>query len=229
MDRSRWLMAGISVTASLTLIWSLNWFAGQLIPDIYPGELAYKPVEDMPPRVDLASIQRGWPDSLDEPGERNRLTAYRHDIERQALAPAAAPNAAPAPAAPLDLGALLASADANAGKEKARACMSCHDFATGGPDRIGPNLWGVIGRDVAARPGFAYSPAMAAQPGTWTFERLFAYLASPARAIPGNRMSFAGLRRPEDRAAVIKYLTTLGNNPPPLPRSRSAVQSGKAK
>ena len=56
MDRSRWQMVGISVTASLTLIWSLNWFVKQLIPDINPGELAYKPVEDLPPLVDLVKV-----------------------------------------------------------------------------------------------------------------------------------------------------------------------------
>ncbi|MEP7350426.1 MAG: cytochrome c family protein [Sphingorhabdus sp.] len=221
MERSRWLMVGISVTAAVASILCLNWFVGQLYPDRYPGELAYKPVENMPPRVDLASIQRGWPDSLDEPGERNRLTAYRHDFERQAPAPAALPSAVPATVLPLDLDALLASADANTGKSKARVCASCHDFAPGGPDRVGPNLWGVIGRDIAARAGFSYSPAMAAQPGAWTYDRLFAYLESPSRAIPGNKMSFAGLRHPADRAAVIKYLNSLDNNPRAMTQPRA--------
>lgn len=222
MNRSRWLMAGISVAASIAVIWSIDWFAEQLNPTTYPGELAYKPVDNLPPRVDLASIQRGWPGSLDEPGERNRLTAYRHDVERQAPTLVSTPVAAPAPAPPLDLGALLASADANEGKGKARVCASCHDFAPGGPDRIGPNLWGMIGRDIASRPGFSYSPAMMAHQGVWTYDQLFAYLESPARAMPGNKMAFAGLRRPEDRAAVIKYFATLGDNSPPLPQPQTA-------
>lgn len=213
MERSRWMMASISVAAAVASIWSLNWFAGQLFPDRYPGVLSYKPVEDMPPRVDLVSIQRGWPASLDEPGERNRLTAYIRDIESQAPAPIASPVAAPVAVAPVDLDLLLASADANAGKSKARVCATCHDFTAGGPDRIGPSLWAVVGRDIAARKGYSYSPAMTKQPGAWTYDRLFAYLESPARAVPGTKMSFAGFRNPADRAAVIKYLDSLGASP----------------
>lgn len=223
MNRDRRRIAGLSIAAAIAVAWGGYWFAGRLIPISYPGELASKPAEDMPPRVDLASIQRGWPNGLDEPGERNRVAAYMHDIERQA--PLAAPAAAPVPAAPVDLGALLASADAVAGKEKARVCTTCHDFERGGPDRTGPNLWGVIGRHVASRAGFSYSPAMAAQQGVWSYDRLFTYLASPARAVPGNKMAFAGFRRPEDRAAVLKYLASLGDTPPPLPRP----QAGGAK
>jgi cytochrome c len=218
MDRESWRIACISIAAAIGVAGGGHWFAGRLIPVRYPGALASKPAEDMPPRVDLAAVQRGWPDGVDEPGERNRLAAYLHDIERQAPMPIAAPAAASAPAAPVDLGSLLASADANAGKQTAQVCTTCHDFSPGGPNRTGPNLWGVIGRHVASYPGFSYSPAMAAQQGAWSYDRLFTYLASPARAVPGNKMGFAGLHRPEDRAAVIKYLATLGNNPPPLPR-----------
>lgn len=207
-------MAGMAVAAALTVALAGNWFAHRLIPVTYPGALAYKP-EDAPPPVDLAAIQRGWPGGLEAPGERDRLMAYMRDIEHQAPLPPAAPRAAAAPARPIDLGTLLASADANAGKDRARACVTCHDFQAGGPDRIGPNLWGVVGRDIAGKPGYAYSPALAAQPGAWSYDRLFAYLASPARDVPGTKMSFAGLRRPEDRAAVIKYLATLGKSPPP--------------
>lgn len=226
MNRRRAWRIGSAVTAALVVAWIGDWFAHRLVPVIYPGELAFKP-EDAPPPVDLASIQRGWPDGLNEPGERSRLIAYMHDIEHQAPLPAAAPKAAAAPAKPVDLGALLASADANAGKAKAQVCGTCHDFQSGGPNRMGPNLWGVIGRKVASHAGFTYSPAMVAQQGTWTYDRIFAFLASPAREVPGTKMSFAGLRRPEDRAAVIKYLATLGNSPPPPPPS-GAGRSGTA-
>jgi cytochrome c len=218
MNRSRWMMVGTSVAGALVLIWTLSWFTQQIMPEDNPGALAYKPVDDMPPRIDLAAVQRNWPDSLGAPGDRNKLAAYRREMEGKAPPPAAV-QAAAAPAAPLDIGTLLASADAAAGKEKARACITCHDFASGGPNRIGPNLWGVVGRDVASHGGFAYSSALSAQPGTWTYQLLFDYLASPARTVPGTKMSFAGLRRPEDRAAVIKYLTTLGSAPPmPAPK-----------
>jgi cytochrome c len=79
-------------------------------------------------------------------------------------------------------------------------------------------LWGVVGRPVGSHAGFAYSPAMKAHGGSWTYDQLFEFLASPARDVPGTKMSFAGLRRPEDRAAVIRYLATLGNGAPPLPK-----------
>ena len=217
----------MAVAAALTVVLAGSWFAHRLIPVTYPGALAYKP-DDAPPPVDLAAIQRGWPDGVEGPGERDRLMAYMHDIEHQAPLPRAGPKAAAAPAKPVDLGALLASADANAGKDKARVCATCHDFQAGGPDRIGPNLWGVIGRDIAGKPGYAYSPAMTAQPGAWTYDRLFTYLASPARVVPGTKMSFAGLSRPEDRAAVIKYLATLGKSlPPPAPHGAGGGRTAR--
>lgn len=219
MKRSRWWTVGICVTGWLLLAWTLNWFSAQFTTESgsESGRLAYRPVDDMPPRVDLASVQRGWPDSLDDPGESRRLRSYLHDMEGKAPPPSAAgprPAATPEP----DLGTLLVSADANAGKAKAQACVSCHDFSAGGPDRIGPNLWQVVGRDIASRPGFVYSSAMAAQQGNWTYDRLFDFLAHPARTVPGTKMTFAGLRRPEDRAAVIRFLATLGASPPPFPQ-----------
>jgi cytochrome c len=219
MSRSRWQMVGVCVAGWLLLAWTLDWFTVQFAVGSAsePGRLAYKPVDDMPPHVDLASIQRGWPDSLDDPGESRRLRSYLHDMEGQAPPPSATgpqPAATPEP----DLGTLMASADANAGKAKAQACVSCHDFSAGGPNRIGPNLWQVVGRDIASHPGFAYSPAMTAQQGGWTYERLFDFLAHPGRTVPGTKMTFAGFRRPEDRAAVIRFLATLGSNPPPFPQ-----------
>lgn len=218
MDRSRWLTAAVCVAGWVGLFWGMDFFFQSLMAENYPARLAAQPVNDMPPPVDMAAVQRGWPDSLDQPQDRARLTSYLHKIEREAPLQAIAPSA-PAQPVVLDLGALLANADPHAGEQKARVCSSCHDFAQGGPNRIGPNLWGVVGRDIASRPGFSYSDAMSAQAGAWSYQRLFDYLESPARAMPGNKMSFAGLRRPEDRAAVVRYLGSLGPNPPPLPPS----------
>ena len=107
MNRSRWRIAGICIAADLLVIWALVWFTGQLNPNIDTGVLAYRP-DNLPPPVDLAALQRSWPGSFDEQGERTRLIAYRHDLERQTPALVAAP-AAPR-AEPLDLGTLLASA-----------------------------------------------------------------------------------------------------------------------
>lgn len=228
MDRSRKWMVVASVAGSIALIWTLSWFTRQLMPKDNPGVLAYKPVPDMPPRVDLGSVQRSWPDSLEKTADRNRLVAYRRQIEGQAPPPSAVTQTASAPAAPVDLGTLLAAADAGAGKEKARVCSSCHDFTNGGPNRVGPNLWGVVGRNVASHAGFAYSPAMSGHGGAWTYQLLFEYLGSPARTVPGTKMSFAGLRRPEDRANVIKYLSTLGSAPPmPTPNAAGSAPVAK--
>lgn len=219
MKRSFWRTVGICVAGWVALAWTLGWFSTQLAAggESDSGRLAYKPVGDMPPRVDLASIQRGWPDSLGDPGASRRLRSYLHDVEGKAPPPAAVapqPAATPEP----DLGTLLASADADAGKAKAQVCMSCHDLSAGGPDRIGPNLWQVVGRDIASRPGFAYSAAMTGRQGNWTYGMLDDFLAHPGRTVPGTKMTFAGLRRPEDRAAVIRFLATLGPNPPPFPQ-----------
>lgn len=221
------MAAGVTVALSLALMIGTSWFLDQLYPQARPGALAYKPVEDMPPRIDLASVQRGWPANLGDVEERNRLVAYQDDVHGTAPIVAAAGGGGGTPAKAIDLGTLLAQADARVGQDKARACMSCHDFHKGGPNRIGPNLWGVVGRDVASVSGYAYSPAMIGHPGGWGHDALFAYLGSPARVVPGTKMSFAGLRRPEDRAAIIKYLATLDDRPLPLPQPHAAEPGGK--
>lgn len=214
MNRSRWLILGVCVAGWILLAWSVNWFTQKLAAEggKEPSRLAYAPADDMPPAVDLASIQRAWPDTLAEPGQSRRLRAYLHDTAGTAPPPAASPGPAAAPTPEPDLNTLLASADPNAGKAKAQACKSCHSFDAGAPNGIGPNLWQVVGRDIASRPGYAYSTAMTAHQGSWTNELLYDFLAHPAKTIPGTKMSFAGLRRPEDRAAVIRYLDTLGGS-----------------
>lgn len=225
MNRSRWQIVGACVAGWILLAWTLDWFSEKLAAENVnsPGRLAYAPVGNMPPRVDLASIQRGWPDSLDEPVQSQRLRDYLHDIKGKAPLPAAGSGPAAAATPEPDLGTLLGRADANAGKAKVQVCKSCHAFEAGGPDRIGPNLWQVVGRDIASRPGFAYSPGMAAQQGEWTYERLNDFLTHPGRTVPGTKMSFAGMRRAEDRAAVISFLATLGSNRPPFPQPQGAA------
>lgn len=227
MTKSRWFLAGISVAGCLTLIWSLNWFARELYPEDNPGRLAYAPEGDIPP-VDLESVQRGWPSNLADQGERNRLIAYLHDTKDTAPQPTAIASGKPEAEQPPDLGTLLVNAKPADGEAKARACVSCHDFTRGGPDRIGPNLWNIVGREVAGRQGFSYSGAMQSHGGRWTYEMLFEFLGSPARSMPGTKMTFAGMRRPEDRAAVIRYLATLGANPPPFPQPQSATTTPAA-
>ena len=219
MNRMRWLVTGLCVAGAAASLWSFSWFSGQLYPQASAGNLAYKP-DDAPPRVDMASVQRDWPASLEDPADGNRMIAWHRDMRGKAPLPSTTASGSPA-APPPDLGTLLASADPNAGKAKTQLCASCHDFSQGGPNRVGPNLWGVAGRPVASHAGFAYSSAMKAHGGTWSYDKLFEFLASPGRDVPGTKMTFAGLRRPEDRAAVIRYLATLGNGAPPMPTPKS--------
>lgn len=223
MNRSRWLMVGACVMGWMLIGWTLHWFTQELMAEGVrdPDRLAYAPADNAPPAVDLAGIQRSWPNGLDSESQARRLRAYLSDMEGRAPPPAAgAPRPASTPEP--DLGTLLASADAAIGQQKAQVCRSCHAFDAGGHNGLGPGLWQVVGRDIASRPGYAYSAAMAAQDGSWTYDRLYKFLASPGRAVPGTKMTFAGFRRAEDRANVIRYLATLGGNPPPLPPQGAA-------
>ncbi len=105
----------------------------------------------------------------------------------------------------IDVAALLAAGDAAAGEAVFKKCGSCHKLD--GSDGVGPHLNGVVGRNHASVAGFAYSEAMAAKSAEpWTPEAIFAFLENPKQAIPGTKMAFAGLPKPEDRANVIAYL-----------------------
>ena len=129
---------------------------------------------------------------------------------------AAGAGAAPAePEQPLPV--LLASADPAKGQASAKKCAACHTFEKGGPNKVGPNLYGVVGRDKAGHEGFNYSAAMKAAGGQWTFADLNHFLQNPKSFVKGTSMSFAGLTRDGERADVIAYLQTLADNPVPLP------------
>ncbi len=122
-----------------------------------------------------------------------------------------------------DFGTVLASADANNGKSISGRCEQCHDLSKGGANKIGPALWGVIGRPRATAPGFSYSSAMKAKGGTWTFDEVFKFLKSPGSYIPGTKMSFAGLRGEKDRIDLIAYLRTQSDSPVAIPPPAAAA------
>jgi cytochrome c len=108
----------------------------------------------------------------------------------------------------VDVSALMAAADVAAGEAVFKKCGSCHKLD--GSDGIGPHLNGVVGRNHGAAAGFAYSEAMAALSAEpWTPEALFAFLENPKKALPGTKMAFNGLPKPEDRANLIAYLATV--------------------
>ena len=106
----------------------------------------------------------------------------------------------------VDMAALIAGADPVAGARVFKKCASCHAFEAGAGNKVGPNLWGIVGKDTASVPGFAYSEALTSLGGTWTAENLAAFLESPKAYVPGNKMTFRGLSKPEQRAAVIAFL-----------------------
>jgi cytochrome c len=128
----------------------------------------------------------------------------------------AAPSAAaPSPEAPI--AQLLAAASADKGQTTAKKCAACHTFDKGGANKIGPNLWDIVERDIGTATGFTYSDALSAKAGNWTFDALSAFLTEPKAFLPGTRMAFGGIKSAADRADLIVYLRGLADSPKPLP------------
>lgn len=157
-------------------------------------------------------------------GVVSRMVYGPHHLEepafRIALPEGGAGGGEAAPAAEeKPLAVLLASADAAAGANVAKKCAACHSFEKGGPNKVGPDLWGVVGRDVGKHEGFSYSPAMAEHGGQWSFDSLNTFIKAPKTAVPGTKMAFAGLPKDTDRANVLAYLRSLADSPVPLPEA----------
>lgn len=140
-----------------------------------------------------------------------------------------APSAAPAEEPLPDFGTVLTKADVSKGQQVSQRCEQCHDLSKGGPDKIGPNLWGVVGRARASRSSFSYSSAMSSSHAPWTFEALFRYLKSPQAVVPGTKMSFAGLPSTQDRIDLIAWLRTQSDSPLPIPPPKPAQPATGAK
>ncbi len=131
----------------------------------------------------------------------------------------------PGEAAPADdpLPVRFASADMGRGENSAKKCVACHTFGKGEPNRVGPNLYGIVGRAKASEAGFNYSAAMKGQKGNWTPEDLDVYLANPKAMVPGTSMTFAGIPRGKERADLITYLNSKSDKPADLPKQQAAV------
>ena len=117
----------------------------------------------------------------------------------------------------VDISALMAQADLSHGEKIFKKCSACHSIQAGGGNKIGPALYNVVGRKVAAVEDYKYSKALVAHTKNWTFEELNGYLIKPQAWIKGTKMAFAGLRKEKDRASVILYLNKNSDSPLPLP------------
>jgi len=144
---------------------------------------------------------------------------------------ASAEGAAAAADVPPDWGTVLPTADVAAGQTVSTKCASCHSFAAGGPDMTGPDLYGVIGRKPGSHGGFAYSPAMTAfgaEHPAWTYDELYEFLKAPQQHINGTKMTFVGLKKPEERIALIAWLRQQSASPAPIPAPNPAAAAAAA-
>ena len=164
---------------------------------------------------DFLSKQMVKPQAL----EKNVFTIEAMAEEAPAPAAATAEAAAPAaaPAAESVLG-MIATADIAKGEKVAKACMACHTFTKGGKNGVGPNLWGVVGGPKQHMADYKYSGALAKSAGaTWTLGEINKYLTKPKDYAPGNKMAFAGVKKAEDRAALLAWLRQQSDAPVALP------------
>jgi cytochrome c len=155
----------------------------------------------------------------------------KHELEKPGYAIAVEETAGeggPAVEAAPDWGSvLLLPANIEAGKAVAAKCASCHNFEPGGANGTGPGLYGTLGKKPGSHAGFAYSPAMSEFGGknpVWDYDHLDGFLKAPAKYISGTKMGFVGLKKQEDRVAMIAYLHSLGSTlPVPAPKPADAA------
>ena len=146
--------------------------------------------------------------------EKPKTTGYKVEVAENDNA---SQNAKTSEVEEIDISALLAMGNIEHGEKVFKKCSACHVVNKGGENKIGPALYGVLGRQVAALGDYKYSKAMAAYDKTWTFEEMNGYLRKPQSYIKGTKMAFAGLRKEKDRASVILYLNQNSDSPLPLP------------
>jgi len=123
--------------------------------------------------------------------------------------------AAAAPPEPIEK--LLQTASVQKGEQAAKKCVACHDFTKGGPNKVGPNLFGIVGDKKGEGRGFDFSAAMKAKGGNWSIDDLNQFIDNPKGFVPGTKMTFNGIQKGSERADVLAYLNSLSDSPQPLP------------
>jgi cytochrome c len=148
------------------------------------------------------------------PEEEVAVAKFGFPIEVAAAADTGSAGAAPERVSAVPM---IAAASVDAGTEVFRKCGACHTAEAGGANKTGPNLHNIVGDAIGDRNGFKTTDSLKSIGGNWTYDKLEDYVENPKHLAPKGAMSFAGLKKPEDRAAVIKYLMSQTDSPPPLP------------
>lgn len=207
----------MSNNSSLKTYAVLGLFVGIAVAAVayFGSMIVYRPGEIEKAAYPLIAVEEAAPEAAAAPEEQPSKPATP-----VVTAEPAAPET-PAPEAPAigdeGVAALLAAADVAAGAKLSKKCKACHGFDKDGKNKVGPNLWDIVGNAIAGVEGYKYSGALTDMGGEWTYDNLDAFLTKPKTFAPGTKMSFSGLKSPEDRANLSAFLRSLSDNPKPLP------------
>ena len=141
--------------------------------------------------------------------------AYPIEVPEKSISDASLVTSAPVKLVPIL--ALIESADIDAGKKLSKKCAACHSFNAGGPNKVGPNLWNVLNREMGQVEGYKYSKALTSFGGEWNFSSLNKFLLKPKEYMKGTKMNYAGLKKEKDRANILLWLRSLSDTPAELP------------
>lgn len=213
----------MSNNSSLKTYAVLGLFVGIAVAAVayFGSMIVYRPGEIEKAAYPLIAVEEAAPE--EQPSEPEAPAAAVEPAEPETPVVTAEPAApeTPAPEAPAigdeGVAALLAAADVAAGAKLSKKCKACHRFDKDGKNKVGPNLWDIVGNAIAGGEGYKYSGALTDMGGEWTYDNLDAFLTKPKTFAPGTKMSFSGLKSPEGRANLIAFLRSLSDNPKPLP------------